>query len=255
MKDLFNLKDKVAIVTGGYGHLGYEMSLTLQSYGAKVYIAGLDFEKFKKRTANNTGFEFIKIDISSAESIINTFAEIHDKESKIDILINNAFYGAANHPEKITNNEWEKGLDGALNSVFRTIREIIPFMKEKGGKIINISSMYGVVVPDLNVYRGREEFLNPPNYGVGKAGVIHLTKYYAMYLAKYGINVNSISPGPFPSEEVQKDATFVDRLVEKVPAKRIGKPADLSGAITLLASGASDYITGQNLCIDGGWTL
>jgi len=144
---------------------------------------------------------------------------------------------------------------GICVGCFRTIKEIIPFMKRNGGKIVNISSMYGVVVPDLKVYEGREEFLNPPNYGTAKAGVLHLTKYYAMYLAKYGINVNAISPGPFPSKEVQKDKIFIDRLISKVPLKRIGTPEDLSGVILLLSSAASNYITGQNICVDGGWTI
>ncbi len=255
MKDLFNLKDKVAIVTGGYGHLGYEMSLTLQSYGAKVYIAGRNFEKFNTIVGENNEFEFIELDISSNDSIANAFKNVYNKEGRIDIIINNAIYGAANNPEYMTHEEWEKGIDGGLNSVFRAMKEVVPYMKTNGGKIINISSMYGVVVPDLKVYEGREEFLNPPNYGTAKAGVLHLTKYYAMYLAKYGINVNSISPGPFPSKEVQKDKIFTDRLIAKVPLKRIGTPKDLAGVLLLLSSDASNYITGQNICVDGGWTL
>ena len=115
--------------------------------------------------------------------------------------------------------------------------------------------MYGMVVPDLNIYKEREEFLNPPNYGVSKAGVIHLSKYYAMYLGKYNINVNSISPGPFPSEDVQKDKEFIKRLENKTKLKRIGNPEDLQGLILLLSSSMSSYITGQNIAIDGGWTI
>lgn len=255
MDNLFNLKDKVAIVTGGYGHLGYEMSLILKKNGAKVYAAGRNKNKFDKRFCNNEKVRFLELDISNIDSIKKAFSKIANSEGKIDILINNAYYGATNNPEEILSSEWEKGIDGALNSVFRTIIEIIPHMKENGGKIINISSMYGIIIPDFNIYKGFEEFLNPPNYGTAKAGVIHLTKYYASYLAKYNINVNAISPGPFPSNEVQKDNMFIERLISKVPLNRIGKPKDLCGVLLLLASDASDYVTGQNICVDGGWTL
>lgn len=255
MNELFNIKNKVAIVTGGYGYLGYEMSLTLEKSGAKVYVAGRDKNKFDKRFSNTENIRFIELDISSIDSAKKAFSEIADREGQIDILVNNAAYSATNNPETMQYSEWEKGIDGSLNSVFRTIIEVIPYMKENGGKIINISSMYGVVIPDLAIYKGREKYLNPPNYGTAKAGVIHLTKYYASYLAKYNINVNAISPGPFPSDEVQKDIIFTERLILKVPLKRIGIPKDLSGILLLLASNASDYITGQNICVDGGWTL
>ena len=115
--------------------------------------------------------------------------------------------------------------------------------------------MYGVVIPDLNIYDGREELLNPPNYGTAKAGVIHLSKYYAMCLGKYNINVNSISPGPFPSENIQKDKEFIKRLERKTKLNRIGSPEDLNGLVLLLSSAASNFITGQNIAIDGGWTI
>ena len=156
----------------------------------------------------------------------------------------------------MTSQEWRLGINGNLNQFFDFIQIVTPFLKKsENGKIINVASMYGMVVPDLNIYDGREELLNPPNYGTAKAGVIHLTKYYAMYLAKYNINVNAISPGPFPSLDVQKDKGFVQRLEQKTKLKRIGKPNDLKGVIALLSSSASNYITGQNICVDGGWTI
>lgn len=255
MKNIFDLNNKVAIVTGGYGYLGKEMTKALHGYGAKVYVAGKNKNKFDNQFYKNKNLEFIELNLSDSVSIKRAFSNVFKVEGKIDILVNNGFYGASNHPEEITSSEWEMGIDGSLNSVFRTIKEIIPFMKRKGGKIINISSMYGVVVPDFEIYIGIEEYLNPPNYSVAKAGVIHLTKYYASFLAKYNINVNVISPGPFPSNKVQKDKIFTDRLIKKVPLKRIGKPNDLSGILLLLSSSASDYITGQNICVDGGWTI
>ena len=156
----------------------------------------------------------------------------------------------------MTSEEFRKGIDGGLNQFYDFIRASIEYLKlSENGKIINIASMYGTVVPDFDIYDGREEFLNPPNYGTAKAGVIHLSKYYAMYLGKYNINVNSISPGPFPSEDVQKDKEFIKRLESKTKLKRIGIPEDLQGITLLLSSSLSSYITGQNIAIDGGWTI
>lgn len=251
-----DLDNKTAVVTGGYGYLGRAIVTVLTRYNCKVYVMGRSKEKFIKAFSGNTLVFFEKVDVSNKNSIKLGFEAIAKKESVIDILINNAYFGLTNHPEKMTSEEWREGIEGGLNQFFDCIKGAIPFLKKsKNGKIINICSMYGMVVPDLDVYDGREEFLNPPNYGTAKAGAIHLTKYYAMYLAKYNINVNAISPGPFPSEKVQEDKEFVKRLEAKTKLKRIGRPSDLEGLIILLSSEASNYITGQNIAIDGGWTI
>ncbi|WP_405208895.1 SDR family oxidoreductase [Aquimarina sp. LLG6339-5] len=251
-----NLENKVAVVTGGYGYLGEAMTISLSKAGARVYVAARNKDKFNEKFQDFENIYFLFLDISDDNSIKQAFKELYDKEKRIDILVNNAFFGSSNHPENITIEEWKKGIDGGLTSVFSCINEVFPYMKKNtAGKIINVSSMYGMVVPDLSIYEGREQFLNPPNYGVAKSGVLHLTKYYAMYLAKYNINVNAISPGPFPPPRVQDDKGFLERLKNKNPMKRIGKPEDLQGIVLLLASDASSYITGQNIAIDGGWTL
>lgn len=251
-----DLKSKIILITGGYGYLGKAMVNILLECEAKVYVLGRSKDKFTKAFNNHKSVYFFKTDVESTASINESINNIGEKEGRIDVLINNAYFGAANHPEKMTSDEWRMGIEGGVNQFFDCIRAAIPHLKlSKNGKIINIASMYGMVVPDLNIYNGREEFLNPPNYGVAKAGVIHLTKYYAMYLGKYNINVNSISPGPFPSQEVQKDKEFVNRLENKTKLKRIGKPEDLNGIIILLSSSLSSYITGQNIAIDGGWTI
>ncbi len=255
--DLFkDLNNKTAIVTGGYGYLGKAIVNVLTKYNCKVYVLGRSKEKFEEAFSNNNLIFFEKVDVSDKGSIKKGFDSIGKKEPVIDILINNAYFGLTNHPEEMSSEEWRMGIEGGLNQFFDCIKEVVPFLKKsKNGKIINIGSMYGMTVPDLDVYDGREEFLNPPNYGTAKAGAIHLTKYYAMYLAKYNINVNAISPGPFPSDKVQQDKEFVKRLEAKTKLKRIGKPSDLEGLIILLSSEASNYITGQNIAIDGGWTI
>jgi len=114
--------------------------------------------------------------------------------------------------------------------------------------------MYGVVSPDPRIY-GDSGYDNPPNYGAGKAAIIQFTRYAACHLAAKGIRVNAISPGPFPNPKVQENKWFISNLKNKVPLGRIGQPGDLKGAVVFLASEGSSYITGQNIVVDGGWTV
>lgn len=254
----FNLKGKVVIVTGGYGHLGKAITESLLYHEATVYVLGRDevkfVEAFPDSTINLSLLNFVSGDISQSEGMVNAFQEVFDKEGKIDVLINNAFYSKGQSPESMTDDEWTYCIDGTLSSVFRAIRSIIPFFKNAGsGKIINVSSMYGVVAPQFEIYDDFPQFLNPPHYGAAKAGVIQLTKYYASYLGRQNIQVNTITPGPFPSDAVQQSAGFVDALSAKTSLHRIGTPEDLAGAFVFLASDASNFITGQNIIVDGGW--
>jgi len=246
----FKLDNKIAIITGGYSYLGKYFVEALLEAGSTVIIAGRDLRKCKNTVKDmrekNSEYliEYLEIDISNTDSIKKCFKDVYMKFKRIDILVNNAVYSKSNTLEEMTDEEWNYGIDGTLNSVF-----------QKKGNIINISSMYGIVSPDFRIYENNLKYSNPPNYGAAKSGVIQLTKYSAVYLAKYGIRVNCISPGPFPSHDVQKNKEFINRLSNKIPMGRIGKPEELKGALIFLASKASSYMTGHNLVIDGGWTI
>ena len=261
MLDIFNLTGKIAIITGGYGHLGVAMVDSLVNFGAIVIVAGLSEEKFNARFKNYEEGKvlFKKCDILESNTFANTFKAVYDEFGKIDIVINNATTAKGIDPEKINDEDWDFSIDAVLGSVHKSTREIIPYMKMQDfGKIINISSMYGIVSPDFKVYDGEncERFLNPPHYGAAKAAILQLTRYYATYLGKYNIHVNSITPGPFPSIPTQmENPIFIERLKTKNPLGKIGKPEDLAGIIVLLSSNASDFITGQNFIVDGGWTI
>lgn len=265
LKDLFNLNKQTAIITGGLGHLGIAMSEALLELGADIIITGASKKIKQKEYTKKT--EFLKqkfpkrivlfktLDFRHDNSIKIFFQEVKTKFKSIDILINNAMYTISKPVEEMSFLEFNNGINGTLSSVFKCCQSVFPLMKKKRkGRIINIASMYGVVAPDCRLYKNNS-FNNPINYGAAKAGVIQLTKYLASYWAKYGIRINSISPGPFPKKKVVKDKDFHQSLKEKTILNKIGVPEDIKGITALLASDASSYITGQNFIIDGGWTV
>lgn len=254
----FRLDDKVALVTGGYSNLGKAITEAFLEAGARTIVCGRNEATYREtfpRNLDKLHFEYL--DISSTESIIRCYENVMKQHGRIDILVNNAVYSKGSLPENITDKEWEFSIDGVLNSVYRCIREVIPYFQKSGkGNIINVSSMYGMVSPDFRIYEGKnKKFFNPPNYGAAKAGVIQLTRYMAVYLAQYNIRVNCLTPGPFPSKKVQKNRDFIEKLKAKNPSGRIGSPEDLKAPIVFLASDASSFVIGHNLVVDGGWTI
>jgi len=257
LENLFDIKNKKILITGGYGYLGSEMTKALIDLGAVVIVLGRDEEKGNKLSSEMSKREnyfFYQCDVSDHNNIKSAIETIKNDQDYFDVLINNASYGSAEKFEEFNEEDWVKGIDGTINNFFRVTKSFIPLLKKPGAKIINIASMYGMVSPDPKIY-GNSGFDNPANYGAGKAAIIQLTKYLAVHLAKDGINVNSISPGPFPSRKVQENEEFIKQLNAKVPLMRIGKPDELVGAVLLLASDASSYINGHNLVVDGGWTI
>jgi gluconate 5-dehydrogenase len=252
----FDLSNKVIVITGGYGYLGEGIVNHLRHYNATVVVAARSEAKFKQTFSQHQNVVFQLMDVADEQSIIDALETVYKNYGRIDALINNAFYLSGNSPEIMSSDDFNYGIDGTLNSVFRCIKSIIPYFKnQKQGKIVNVASMYGVQAPDFSVYDESPQFINPPHYGAAKAGVIQLTKYYASYLGNYNVNVNTVTPGPFPSIAVQKNIKFIDDLKKKTALNKIGLPQDLAGVFTFLVSDAANFVTGQNFIIDGGWTI
>ena len=250
-KALFDLSGKVCIVVGGSGYLGSANVKALKDFGATVVNADV-----KER---DVGADlFVECDIALTESYASLYKTLFEKYGKIDVIVNCAVFckghGKESQLEFMSDEVWQIGIDGVLNSTFRSIREAIPYMKECGGSIINYCSMYGLVSPDLRIYGEDNPQKNPPNYGAAKAGVAQLTRYAAGALAKYGIRVNSVTPGPFPAPGNDTDKDFMAALSTKTMLERYGKNYEMSGAVLLLASDASSFMTGSNIVVDGGWT-
>ena len=258
--NIFDLSGKTVIITGGAGHLGSAMSEAVAAYGADLFILGHNAEKaIEKATELKTQYnlsicEGLMFDIADGKSVNDAISAVINRTNKIDVLINNAVYGCSKSLEDYTYEEWTQGIDGTINGVFRVTQACLRQMIKQGsGNIINIASMYGVVAPDMSIY-GDSGQNNPANYGAGKAAIIQFTKYLSTVYGSKGIRANSISPGPFPNPDVQKNSQFINELCRKTPLHRIGKPEDLYGIIVFLASDSSNYLTGQNISIDGGWT-
>lgn len=257
---IFNLKNSIIFLTGPNGHLGTAMAEILAENQATLILASRNYEKnvaLAQRLTQaygNINFPCI-CDVENETSVIDAVDSVISQFGKIDVLINNAAYSKGTLLHQMSQEEWQKGIDGSVTTVFRCIKAIIPNMiLNKLGKIINVSSMYGIVAPDVSIYKNNS-FYNPVNYGVGKAGVIQLTKYVASVYGQSGITCNCISPGPFPNQVVQKDKEFIDILSKKNPLGRIGTPEDIKGVVLLLASQASNFINGANIVVDGGWTI
>jgi len=252
--DLFSCKGKVAVVVGGAGLIGREVVKGLNDFGAKVYIADINQDK-SSRAIKRSQVKCIHLDISSEDSVKQAFAGINKENKKIDILINCAYPKTADWGAKFENvpfESWKENLNNHLGGYFLCCRQAAEIMKQqKSGSIINFASIYGIAAPDFNIYTGTRMTM-PAAYPSIKSGIIALTKYIAAYYAKFNVRANVISPGGIFNNQ---DKRFVKQYSRKTPLGRMGIPGDIVGAVIFLASGASSYLTGHNLIIDGGWTI
>ncbi len=260
LSTLQNLEGRVALVAGGAGYLGRQISETLAELGADVVIASRDPEKCqvcgREIEAAFPGTESMGtcLDLTDRASIADCVRTTEAWKGRIDILVICAWSGKKNSLESITDDDWDYDIEVCLNGVFRLVKAGLEPLKRTKGVVLTIGSMYGHVAPDFKLYEGVPQ-VNPPSYGAAKAGVIQLTRYLASFLAPHGIRANCLSPGPFPFPEVLDEfPVFRDRLNQKNPMGRVGLPHEIKGAAALLCTDASSYMTGQNICVDGGWT-
>lgn len=254
--ELFSLKGKVALVTGGAGLYGVTISTALGEAGASVVIASRNLNRCEKVAkdlrSKNLDVVAMPLDLSIKDSIIALKDRIVNTYGKIDILFNNAVARKGSSMDTMTAEEWEEPMKVNSTGLFLCSKIFIEEMvKQKSGSVINISSIYGIVGPDFSIY-GNTGMTNPANYSFAKGGMIAFTRYLATYYAKYNIRVNCISPGGLFTNQPKE---FVDNYIKRTPLGRMANEDDLKGAAVFLASDASSYITGHNLVVDGGWTI
>lgn len=249
----FSLKDRVAIVTGGNGGIGRGIAEGFLAAGADVVVVARNRDKIEKAVGEmgqrfDTRVLGISCDITNQTDLGKMMDEVRDKLGKISILVNNAGINIRKMPQDYAAEEWDQVIETNLRGVFLCCHGAYPFMKEGGlGKIINIGSM-------TSIFGGPK--LAP--YGASKGAIVQLTKSLSAAWAMDNIQVNAILPGWIDTEltrQARKDIEGLhERVLDRTPCGRWGVPADLAGTAVFLASGASDFVTGVSIPVDGGFS-
>ena len=242
-----SLKDKNIIVTGASGGIGNSIVEKLNQYGANVLATGTRVEKLEELKAKFNNIKILKFDISQHDKI-EEFIESSSKElgGSLDCIVNNAGITKDNLTIRMTIEEWAKVIDINLTSTFLMCKySIKKMLKNKSGKIINITSVVG--------HTGN---VGQANYTASKAGIVAMSKSLAIEYAKKNINVNCISPGFISTAMTdQIDEKHKEAIIAKIPSNRLGKPKDIANAVAFLSSDYSDYINGETIHVNGGMYL
>lgn len=245
----FSLDGKIAFVTGGNSGLGRAVALALRGAGARVAIGG------RRATRNAQVLELLgseavafELDVSNEASVERALGDTIERFGQIDILVNNAGVGQRASVMELDRITWQNVIDTNLTGAFLCTKHAARHMKSRrAGKIINVSSIYGLLAPSKGLQVA---------YTVAKHAVIGLTKVNAVELAPLNIQVNAIVPGWYFTEmtEELRDTAFQDSVVRRTPAGRWGNAPDLVGTCLYLASGASNFVSGAVITVDGGYT-
>ncbi|MBI5570826.1 MAG: glucose 1-dehydrogenase [Desulfomonile tiedjei] len=249
--DLFDLGGRVAVVTGASKGLGKSMALALAEAGADVALYARDVEGLKavKQAIEDLGrrAEFFVVDILNRAAIEGAVEKTLDSFGQVDVLVNNAGVNVRKPVLEITPEEWDLVIDTNLKGYLLIAQAIVPHMLSRGhGKVINMASILGAVGLPTQVA-----------YASSKGGVIQMTKVMALEWAKQGVQVNAIGPTYFETPlvaQLRNDPERYNFIIDRTPMGRWGQPEELAGVVVFLASKASDFVTGQTIFVDGGWT-
>jgi NAD(P)-dependent dehydrogenase (short-subunit alcohol dehydrogenase family) len=261
ISDLMNLKGRRVLITGAIGGIGQEIAHTIAELGGDLVLVdrpGSNYDFLKNKILDNwsVSVECISCDLEKEESRRELIDNI--SSGRLDVLINNAAFvgdsdlvGWIDNFSQQTLETWNRAFELNLTAVFHLSQGFTPLLKKnKNGSIINISSIYGLVAPDYSLYKDIN-MGNPAAYSASKGGLIQLTRWLSTTIAPE-IRVNTVSPGGVWRDQ---PGEFVKRYESKTPLERMATEEDLKGAIAYLASDLSGYVTGQNLVVDGGWTV
>ncbi|MBT6774376.1 SDR family oxidoreductase [Candidatus Woesearchaeota archaeon] len=255
----FRLEKKVALVCGGLGLLGREISIALAQAGAKVIILdisddlGLSFQEECQKSKLSIIYK--KFDIANLSNYKEILTGLNQEQGPIDIFVNVAYPRTAdwlNEIEDIKIDSWQRNIDLQLNSACLLAKEVAQLMKNNNvkGSIINFGSIYGVVAPTFDIYKDNH-LTFPAAYSAIKGGIINFSKYLASYYGGFGIRVNCLCPGGIINNQEEK---FISSYEKRTLLNRMGKPEEIASATVFLASNAASYITGTTFMVDGGWT-
>ena len=262
ISELISLKGRVAVVTGGAGHIGSAMAEALAELGANIVILDIALEACLPVCEHILGEYAVEalplaVNLAQEEKIRMVPDEVVNKFGRLDILVNcAAFVGTSKLQGWVTSFEeqsmiaWKKAIDVNLTAPFLLTQACSSALKRSGcGSVINVASIYGIQGPDMRLYEGTP-MGNPAAYAASKGGLLQLTRWLSTVLAP-DIRVNSITPGGVSRGQPER---FQKRYIERTPLKRMAVEEDIKGAVVYLASDLSSYVTGQNIIIDGGYT-
>ncbi|HUG42740.1 MAG TPA: SDR family oxidoreductase, partial [Acidobacteriota bacterium] len=246
------LNGQVALVTGGGTGIGEAISLELARHGAEVVVASRNPEHhadvldlLRREGRNGTAFE---CDVRDPEAVSAVIAAVSDRYQRLDIVVNNAAGNFLCRAEDLSPNGWRTVVDIVLNGTFLVSRESFRLLKESRGAIVNIGAPYAESAAPLVAHSG-----------AAKAGILNLTRTLAVEWARFGIRVNTVTPGPIAETEGVRRLIGSDqgrlRLLDAIPLNRLGKKEEVAAAVLYLLSPAAAYVTGQNLVVDGGLGL
>ena len=258
---MFDLSGKTFVIIGGAGLKGTAFSRALAKAGGNVVVADQNESKAKDLVAELSkgakgDIAFENANIADPRSIDALAARVVEKFGRIDGVVNAAYPHTAKYPQAFgtaTHEESMENISLMLGSNFSTVRSFAPHMKkQRGGSIVFLASIYGVVAPKFDIYEGTS-MINPPEYAAAKGGTIMLAKYFASLFGGDNIRVNSISPGGVLNNQPESFLKEYAKHARLAPGMLT--PEDLAGTLVFLFSDASKKMTGQNLVVDGGWTL
>lgn len=242
------LDNKVVLVTGSSRGIGKEIALRMAHYGAKViltYCSNKDEALKVHEQIGQLGSKSIlcHLKVDHVDSVISLFKTIDEEFGKLDIVVNNAGVGVPIPMEDLSLEKWNEIVGINLTGPFMCTKYALPLLKKSGdGRIINISSVAGLTGGSFG-----------PHYGATKAGLIGLTKSTARDLAKYGISVNAVAPGPIQSEMTDSlDQSVVEKIINATPHGRMGQMSEVAELVCQLTNPHINYITGQTIIVDGG---
>lgn len=243
-------------VIGGAGYLGQSVVTHLAWMGGRVLVLDVGDRAAAFVSAAGLGENVTagSAEADDPDSVPGYFSGLIESRGVPRGLVIMSYASTSKTLADLTAKDFDLANRGNLTSTFLMARQVATAMAGAGGgSIVLFSSMYGSVSPDPEIYEGPMK-PNPIEYGVGKAGIQQMARYFAVHFGREGVRCNCISPGPFPNREVQKNhPKFVDRLAKKVPLGRIGQPDEIGGVVSFLLSDAASYINGVNLPVDGGW--